>query len=267
MGDKLSTESLIIILATTIPSVIVAAFTAVLCYRARRRRARLFNRGITPIDDEEIESWKMDRKGSEKLSVPEQYQKDQASPSSHRTHRPHTSVGSVQKTTSMIVYKSSSQHSSRMPEDRPMVMSLSGKWSFELPEVPVLARAPNSRPGLTDDTIQGEDAFIPCPKRYPSKKLAKSPPLTTPRHGRSKSTRATVTPREPWHSQSLDHQRPPRRSADTYLCTLPSGHRETDGVYSFRATPPQSPVEDDVFFGGLSPRPLIHKSEIGRAIG
>ncbi|EFZ00112.1 hypothetical protein X797_003676 [Metarhizium robertsii] len=266
MEDGLATQNLIIILATIIPSFMLIALAALLYYRTRRRKARLFNRGITPIDDEEIESWKVDRGGSEKPCMQEESQKDQSSPSSHRTHRPSTSVGSVQKPTSLIVYQSSSQHISRMSEDRPMAMYLSGKGSLELPQIPVLARAPNSRPGLTDDTVQGEDAFISYPKRYPSR-LAKAPPLISPRHGRSKSTRATVSPREPWYSQSQDDQLPPRRSADTFLRILPSGRRESDGVYSSHSTPPQTPGEDDIFLGGLSPRPVIHKSEIGRAIG
>ncbi|OAQ72864.1 hypothetical protein VFPPC_12875 [Pochonia chlamydosporia 170] len=267
MEGKLPTQSLIIILATTIPSIALIAIAVTLCYRARRRRARLFNRGITPIDDEEIESWKVDRRASEKASVPEATQDNQPSPKSERAHRPSTSVGSIQKPPSVIVYQSSSQHFSRMPEDQQRMLPSPGTDTIELPQIPVLARAPNSRPGLTDDTVQGEDAFISQPKRHPSR-LAKQPPLSSPRHSRSKSTRAPPTSsRDTWYSQNADNQLPPRRSADTFLPTSFSGYQRTDGIYSSRSTPPQSSVEDDIHLGGLSPRPVIHKSEIGRAIG
>lgn len=267
MEDGISTQNLIIILATTIPSVVLIAVASVLCCRSRRRKARLFNRGITPINDEEIESWKVDRRASEKVSVPETPQENQPSPSSYRTHRPSTSVGSMQKPASVIVYQGISQHGSRMSEDRPIMLPTPGKDSIELPQIPVLARAPNSRPGLTDETVQGEDAFISQPKRHPSR-LAKPPPSTSPKHGRSKSTRATISPRETWYSQIVDYQRPPRRSADTFLPTTSSVYQDTDGIYSSRSTPPQATsIEDDIFLGGLSPRPVIHKSEIGRAIG
>ncbi|ERS95130.1 hypothetical protein HMPREF1624_08340 [Sporothrix schenckii ATCC 58251] len=39
------------------------------------------------------------------------------------------------------------------------------------------ARAPNSRAGLTDDTIPGDPSFLPTPKRQPSR-LFKMPPAT-----------------------------------------------------------------------------------------
>ncbi|TWU77999.1 hypothetical protein ED733_006213 [Metarhizium rileyi] len=73
----IATQNIIIILATTIPCVILIALATIVCYRTRRRKARLFNRGITPIDDEEIESWKVDRKASEKPFVLDESQKDQ----------------------------------------------------------------------------------------------------------------------------------------------------------------------------------------------
>jgi hypothetical protein len=268
MGGTLSTQNLTIVLATTIPSVVLVALAVTLCLRARRRKARLFNRGITPIDDEEIESWKVNRRASEKPCVIETTpQETQPSPSSHRTHRQSASVGSLQKQPSVIVYQTSSPNMSRMSEDLPMTVPLTAKESIELPQIPLLARAPNSRPGLTDDTVQGEEAFISRPKRQPSK-LAKHPPVTSPRHSRSKSTRATASSRETWYGQSVEHQLPPRRSADTFIpLSTSSTYRGADGIYSSHSTPPQGSVEDDIFLGGLSPRPVIHKSEIGRAIG
>ncbi|KAK2603842.1 hypothetical protein QQS21_003966 [Conoideocrella luteorostrata] len=272
MEREVSSRNLIIILATTIPSVVLIALAAVLCYRARRRRARLFNRGITPIDDEEIQSWKFGRRASEKPSENETMQNLQPSPENYRGHRTSVSIGSIQKPASVIIYQNPSHYNTRLSEERPAIPLMPSKDSMEMPPVPVLARAPNSRPGLTDDTVQGEDAFITQPRRNTSR-LAKAPP--SPRHARSKSTRATMTPHDPWYGQSVDHQLSPRRSADTFLPTTTATttttrhttHYSTGGNHSSRSTPPRGSVDEDILLGGLSPRPLIHQSEIGRAIG
>ncbi|PHH69112.1 hypothetical protein CDD80_7008 [Ophiocordyceps camponoti-rufipedis] len=78
------------------------------------------------------------------------------------------------------------------------------------PTTPVLARAPNARPGLTDQAVQGEDAFVSQARRQPSR-LAKPPPASRPsRHGRSKSSRATIH-HEVWYGARAQL---PRRSVD-----------------------------------------------------
>lgn len=262
MAGRVSTRALIIILTTIIPSALLIALAAALCCRARRRRARLFKRGITPIDDEEIQSWKVDRRASEKPSENETTHDQQSRTGSYQGHRPSASLGSIPKPAGVIIYHNSLHHSSRLSEDRPMMPPTPSQDSMDLPPVPVLARAPNSRPGLTDETVQGEDAFISQPKRHTAR-LAKSPP--SPLHARSKSTRATISPRDSWYGQSVDHHLPPRRSADTFFPTTQLADRD---VYSSHSTPPRrGSTDEDILLSGLSPRPLIHKSEIGRAIG
>ncbi|KAL8387837.1 hypothetical protein RB595_009640 [Gaeumannomyces hyphopodioides] len=51
--------------------VVVVAGAAVLCHRYRRKRVPFFERGITPIDDDEIESWKISPEERVEKHVPE----------------------------------------------------------------------------------------------------------------------------------------------------------------------------------------------------
>ena len=43
--------------------------------------------------------------------------------------------------------------------------------------------------------------------------------------------------------------------------------RQHSRVYSSSENPPRMSFDDEIFLGGLSPRPVVHKSDIGRAIG
>ncbi|PWI64777.1 hypothetical protein PCL_08572 [Purpureocillium lilacinum] len=277
---QVSRRTLTIILATTIPSVLlIVAIATVLCCRARARRARLFDRGITPIGDEEIESWKRNRMPRSNAGQEEKVHTPATPPQRHDSkykgqagspnHRTTASASSVQKPAAVIVYQTA-----RTSEDVPVSSSPpNGKRSFDVAPAAVLARAPNSRPGLTDETVQGEDAFVVTQiKRNPSR-LAKAPPPVSgpspPRHGRSKSTRATMTgttgAQDLWYGQQPECPRPPRRSADVPFPSSPS--RSQAVTYSSRSTPQRTSFDDEHHLGGLSPRPLIHQSEIGRAIG
>ncbi|KAJ6445722.1 GMP synthase [Purpureocillium lavendulum] len=282
-----SRRTLTIILATAIPSVVlIVAIVTVLCCRRRARKARLFDRGITPIGDEEIESWKRSRMArghhgqEEKVQAPttppQRHDSKYRSQAGNQGHRATTSASSVQKPAAVIVYQTA-----RVSEDVPISSPPNAKRSFDVGPTPVLARAPNSRPGLTDETVQGEDAFVVTQiKRNPSR-LAKAPPPSAgsspPRHhGRSKSTRATMTGttggQDLWYGQPPECPLPPRRSADMPFPPSPSyrGGGQA-GTYSSRSTPQRTSFDDDDgeqhYLGGLSPRPLIHQSEIGRAIG
>ncbi|KAL3961871.1 hypothetical protein ACCO45_003394 [Purpureocillium lilacinum] len=252
---QVSRRTLTIILATTIPSVLlIVAIATVLCCRARARRARLFDRGITPIGDEEIESWKRNRMPRSNAGQEEKVHTPATPPQRHDSKYKGQAGSPNHRTTAFVV-------------------SPNGKRSFDVAPAAVLARAPNSRPGLTDETVQGEDAFVVTQiKRNPSR-LAKAPPPVSgpspPRHGRSKSTRATMTgttgAQDLWYGQQPECPRPPRRSADVPFPSSPS--RSQAVTYSSRSTPQRTSFDDEHHLGGLSPRPLIHQSEIGRAIG
>lgn len=254
-----SNKTLTIVLSTTLPSVFLISVAAYICYRMQKRKTRrIFKRGITPIEDEEIESWKVDR-NEEKPPIPEPAPESRPST---QNHQPKDSVGSIQKPPSVIVYQN--QGIPRSSEDNaPRCLHHHKGSSVDMPQTPVLARAPNARPGLTDDTVRGDDAFIPQLKRQPSR-LNKSQPAS-PRHNRTRSARSSMS-REQWHGQNQDgHQISPRRSAESFPRTPTHGSKHKR-VYS-SSNPPRMSLDDELSPGGLSPRPHIRQSEIGRAIG
>ncbi|RFU73747.1 hypothetical protein TARUN_8501 [Trichoderma arundinaceum] len=258
-----SHETVTIVLATTIPSVFLIILAAVIYHRVRRRRARFRNRGITPIDDEEIESWKIDRTNSidaeEKLPDSPKSAITEPKRILH-SHHASTSIGSV-KSSSVIVYQN------RVSEDQPPWSPVHGKRSVDIPPTPVLARAPNSRPGLTDETVRGDQAYVNV-KRTPSSRLTKN---NSPRHARTRSTRSTRSSfgssakREQWYSQTPEHNSP-RPSADIYSKSAPSSRRATISSPA-NHIPRQGSRDDEVPLTGLSPRPVVLRSDIGRAIG
>ncbi|KAK5987343.1 hypothetical protein PT974_11470 [Cladobotryum mycophilum] len=260
-GDSSTSQNLTIILATIIPSLILILIAAVVYHRIRRRKARFLNRGITPIDDEEIESWKVDRA----KSVDE---KSTSSPTSEpqHAHHPNSSIGSIQKPPSVIIYQNYAGGRRGSDDQSPWSPS-SGKRSMDVPQTPVLARAPNSRPGLTDESIKGDEAFLTHVKRHPSR-LAKPQP-GSPRHARTRSTRSSFggsASRELWYTQTPD-QNSPRPSFDTFIKSSPSPRTGRRATVSTPTGIRHNSYDDDIILGGLSPRPLIHRSEIGRAIG
>ncbi|KAH6898922.1 hypothetical protein B0T10DRAFT_123672 [Thelonectria olida] len=247
---------LIIVLATVVP-VTAIAIIVVLVYRRYRRRQHLFKRGITPIDDEEIESWRIDR-SDEKSPMIDSPRSDHSS-----QHQRQQSSVSIRKPPSVIIYQNGVARTSE--ELTPHLVK--HKRSMDVPPTPVLARAPNSRPGLTDDSIQGDDAYIPALKRQPSR-LAKLPPLARQTRTRSSRSSTISAPghHDPWHGHQPEHMLT-RMSSDFF----PRANRSLDLRRQKRghsiSTPPRMSFDDEVYLGGLSPRPLILKSEIGRAIG
>ncbi|KAM0343343.1 hypothetical protein ACHAPU_008664 [Fusarium lateritium] len=260
-------QVLVIVLATVVP---MTAITAAWClfYRRSRQRRFLFKRGITPINDEEIESWKKD-KSREKIQIIEaanrQHANDLEEQLQHHQRQKSTSFSSIRKPPSVIVYDRPHPRVSEELSPR----SIHYKCSMDIPSSPIVARAPNSRPGLTDEAVQGEDAFISPLKRQPSR-LAKLPPSA--RHSRNRSSRSStmsaVSPRDPWHGHYPDAFFGTRSSSEY----LPRENRSLDirrqhpRMHSMTSMSRLS-IDDEVFMGGLSPRPFIRQSEIGRAIG
>ena len=265
-------QVIIIVLATVVP---VTAITAVGCFfwrRSRQRRRFLFmKRGITPIDDEEIESWKRD-KSHEKAQIIEAANEAanreardlEQQQLEYRQRQKSTSFSSIRKPPSVIIYDRPHPRVSEELSPR----SIHHKRSIDVPPTPVLARAPNSRPGLTDEAVQGEEAFIPPIKRQPSR-LAKLPPS---RHSRTRSSRSstmsTASPRDPWHGHYPDAFFGTRSSSEY----LPRTHQSLDIRRQHHRMHSMSNMNrlsfnEEVYLGGLSPRPLVRQSEIGRAIG
>ncbi|TFB04078.1 hypothetical protein CCMA1212_003560 [Trichoderma ghanense] len=261
MASSLSHPTLIIILATVIPGVFVILLAAFIYYRVQRRKARFRNRGITPIDDEEIESWKIDRRhtagNDEKPPHSPVYTESKRAQHGHHAS---SSVGSA-KSPAVIVYQN------RVSDEQPPFSPVRGKMSIDIPASPVLARAPNSRPGLTDETVRGDQAYVNI-KRAPSTRLSKA---NSPRHARTKSSRSTRSSfgsnarRDQWYGHASE-QNSPRPSADMYTKSgPPSARRATISTPGSHDT--LSSRDDDFPLTGLSPRPAVLRSDIGRAIG
>lgn len=256
---------LVIVLATAVPVGLIAIITTVLCRRSRQRRFLFLKRGITPIDDEEIESWRTD-KADEKTPIIEQAAfRAEAQHEDYQHHQRQQSSISIRKPPSVIIYQNGQSRAS----EELTAHTVKHKRSMDVPPTPVLARAPNSRPGLTDETVQGDDAFIPTLKRQPSR-LAKLPP-TASRPSRTRGSRSSTVSvaghHDHWHGHHPDEHTLTRMSSDY----LPRANRSLDmrrqkRVHSI-STPPRLSFDDDIYLGGLSPRPLIRQSEIGRAIG
>lgn len=287
-------STLTIVLATVIPVVFVILVILIIWRCARRRSYELFNRGITPVADEEIESWKNDRQiDDEKEPMPEPLirgpraqnhsinthhqgteKSGATSPASSKHHQHKSSVSSITKPPSVIVYQNPSGLGSRHSDEQ-LPRSPTTKYSLEYLQAPIQARAPNARPGLTDDAVQGDAPFIPQLKRQPSR-LSKNNPQgqlpspTQAQHQRHKSAIGTMGATEVqgdrWYgSQAYGQDYQSRKSADNIPRRGVSG-RAHNHIYSSTENPPRRSL-DDASPGGLSPRPLLRKSEIGRAIG
>ncbi|RCI07806.1 hypothetical protein L249_5828 [Ophiocordyceps polyrhachis-furcata BCC 54312] len=293
------TTTMTIVLATVVPvgAVAVAVAVVVVCWWLPRRRRLLFRRGIaSPVDDEEIASWKTDRPGMMK----KKNNKDNKTPMTtmtETTDEPDNDNDNDQggllarrqkapsrKPASLIVYQTEDGTGPASPSTTACRRSLIDMPSA--PPTPVLARAPNARPGLTDEAVQGEDAFVGRPRRHASR-LAKvgPPPLATrisrhhqqqqQQHGRSKSCAGHHPHHHHHHQHHHQHHhhsvhshqwygqaRPPRRSADH---AVPSSSMTTNPSLS----PARSSLDEDVLLRALPPRVVVgeRKSEIGRAIG
>lgn len=246
------------------------------CIQYRRRRTRLFNRGITPIGDDEIETWKGHRVEKSLESNLAHITAQRSSQLSERGHRKHESTGSAKKPPSVIVYARTSEEQWVRSPSTPghnRTMSWDGsRMSFdkELPFTPIHARAPNAREGLTDEAIPGDVPFLQSPKRRGSR-LYKVPRVPHQAHVRRKSSRSSASlyrlGEEAPYSDTVPYtDADPYRNSHEYY----PGHYRS---YSYSISSPQSPprlsLSNDWPHDGqelISPR-LIRPEDIGRAIG
>ena len=267
--DAGNDRTLVITLSTVLSVVglVVIAIALYLCLRNRRRRLPpLFNRGITPIQDDEIATWKISRNASEKSAG-----RYTARNSITRTSTAHTHKKAPSQTPSLIQYQQPLERQS-YDSIAQSPRSFIQRQSTDVPQAPqsaILAKAPNARSGLTDQTVPGDDPFLPGPKRQPSRlhKLPNSPPPTSgnsrTRSSRSSSLRSFG---DAWYGDSMGPPRSPRVSSEAHgAITRATSSR----IYSTSTVPPRLSLSDHnepVHFNGLSPPPL-HSTEIGRAIG
>lgn len=258
----------VIVLSTvlSVVGVILVVGAALFCLRCRRRRSKLFRRGITPIDDDEIETWKSSRREKE-LG-------DDAGLTRYgdnHGHVKHESVSSTRKSTSVIVYSNARRSEERSPRS-PRTQFQYGKRSLdgrkisfdkELPQTPIQARAPNAREGLTDDAVPGDDPFIQYPKRQTSR-LSKNPPNhpQQPRHAHTR-TRSSFSLRSLGdHIRGYDSEveLTPRTSHDCHDYQARRSNDHHSRVFS--SIPPRLSLSND-----WPGSPRLRQDMIGRAIG
>jgi hypothetical protein len=136
--------------------------------------------------------------------------------------------------------------------------------------------APNARVGLTDESVPGDEPYLPGPKRQASR-LSKMPRRGSHQHMRTRSSRSSLRSfgDYPFHSYygGSDLELSPRASHEQhppppFYGSSPQSERYGHSrVYSTSSIPPRTSFGDDVVAGGLSPRPLLRDHDIGRAIG
>lgn len=303
---------LIIILSSAIPVVVLllASIAICLCWRKKQRRIRLFSRTVTPVDDDEIATWKTPKSEEAGFATGDNTDFDGKSrPTTgdrlNTSHGKQPSTSSVKKPASVIVYTNPQDQAASgdirksLDEGSPRSAAHSthsgyyGKTSIDhtpIPPTPILARAPNSKPGLTDETVPGDVPFIPAPKRQPSR-LYKLPPGThggggssTPRsrHGRkrsSKSSTSSIGGYSTFHNNNYNRAAyyrgggytsdtggggfSGRRSHD-HVRTHSMHHHHHSRLHSGVTVPPRLSLGDDA---RLSRRQFLREDEIGRAIG
>lgn len=233
-------RNLVIILSVVLGvfGIILILSTVCCAWRYRHARAPFGRRGVSPINDEEIATWRglSDRK--EMLLDPES--------------------GEIlpKKAPARLLFDD--------PYARPRTGSPArGSVFGTFPSVttrPLVAKAPNARAGLTDETVPGADPFIP-PVRRKSSRLSKAPPG----HGRSRSSKSSISTKSIWNYQNEKHYTTRERMTSWY-----NPHDDTpaqDQLYSKRFCPsPADSIHDlaptpdpaSTPMGGLSPRPASH---------
>jgi hypothetical protein len=266
----------------SVAGIIVLIGGLLIWLKCRKRRVPFLSRGVSPVDDDEIATWKA--AGDEKAAFAGSGAKVGVSPtpprdSNKQRHGTHTSTSSIKKPPSVIVYqgRTSEQTSRRSREgSHPSIPHYAhadkDKTSFDKElDTPIQAVAPNARPGLTDETVPGDDPFTRSPKRHPSRLSKAHPSVTSPRsarvHTRTRSSRSSTRSYGGHHryNSSSDLELSPRTSNDYYSNLHHNSSRSK--VYSSPAMPPRLSLDDVATMGGLSPRPRFSQSEIGRALG
>ncbi|KAI0442990.1 hypothetical protein F4803DRAFT_340571 [Xylaria telfairii] len=242
-------DRLVIVLSTVLGAVgVVLIALAVFWFLRSRRRHRLFNRGLTPIGDDEIATWKVTRP-HEKDSETERYTNHGSKDSTSSARIQYQKGGAGRPSTDVAATPRS---------------FIQNSFSLDLPRAPeaaAFARAPNARTGLTDETVPGDDPFVPQLKRQPSR-LQKLPPNTPKNLSRANSRTRTA--------RSQSHPENWQSSADS----SPTGAKDANSrnghsrLYSSSSIPPKMSSEDKELLAGLSAPPTPRRYDmIGQALG
>ncbi|RYO98533.1 hypothetical protein DL764_007068 [Monosporascus ibericus] len=255
-GTSSDNTTLVVVLSTGLSVLLVMTIVVAVYLRSRRRQHRfggLFRRGVTPIGDDEIATWRLNQPDEKD---PEEY-------TTRASHTPNAST-STRKAASVIQYQTGGRLSEEIAS--PVSCSLKKSMSFDIPRLPpsaVLAVAPNARTGLTDETVPGDQPFLPSPRRNHSR-LQKTPP-SSPRMGdhqhRAKGSRSSsIRSLSAAYQAGGDSAR-----VSSEQPSLPGRAR----VYASSPNPPRASFGDNGAFTGLTPPPSRRTpaEEIGRALG
>ncbi|KAG9238725.1 hypothetical protein BJ875DRAFT_13659 [Amylocarpus encephaloides] len=238
-------RTLIIILSTVLGSLalLLVGLSICLTRRYRKHKSPFSHRGASPINDEEIASWRTPS-SEQKVPIPPTYPpRVQDISTIGLAHYPGWMWNSQLPRAS---HSHSHSHSQSHSVSSPSVI---------IPPSPSsMARAPNSRAGLTDETKPGADAYIPPMKRQ-SSRLSKAPPG----HSRTKSRRSSLSNRSIWSyngpsSSNVNVDGRVRDRQPTWY------DPENDNVarqlpdFDHNSSPGTS-IWDTNSVGGLSPRP------------
>jgi hypothetical protein len=243
-------RTLLIVLSTVLGFVglVLILGSLFLLLRYRRGQSPFCHRGRDAINDDEILSWRRNN-FDQKRPPPALLATEKPEMSTAKLGNPPTWRWVTPPTPVQTVLSPSSEYP--------------GSPSF-------LAKAPNARMGLTDETIPGADPFVGTIKRQ-SSRLSKPPPG----HTRSKSRRSSMSAKS---VGSFKWQNRERVSSDSkaegsnFSWFDPEdesvvGQLRTDRTSSSNRTS----VFDGLAMGGLSPRPQPRPDGaeiyIGRAIG
>ncbi|EPE31552.1 hypothetical protein GLAREA_12308 [Glarea lozoyensis ATCC 20868] len=267
-GGDVSHRNLIIVLSTVLGSLtlILISLGTCLVVRYRKSKSPFSHRGASPIDDEEIASWRSPSYEHKQPILPAYPEPVQYASTIGVAHHHGWSWDSE----SPRQQQTSPKHAHKV----------SNSPSTIIPESPTsMARAPNSRTGLTDETKPGAEPYVATIK-HQSSRLSKAPS-----HMRSKSRRSSISAKSVWsnhgHSTSninLDFK-PKERQGSYQLWYDPEddsvGRELRNFDRSNHTNSPGTSVFDDTSAGGLSPRPAsrprfwesqAEDKEIGRAI-
>ncbi|KAM3071375.1 hypothetical protein ACMFMG_008967 [Clarireedia jacksonii] len=189
----LSHQNLIIILACVLGAFALIIAGALIYIFIRYRRSRtLAARGVTPIDDEEIESWR--RSAQDKKSYMQEHGRSFEKEIGGRSY--------MDSNTIQLAHSPGWTWTASPTSSRSRSTFYPSGVSTNIPDTPrffaqAFAQAPNARVGLTDETVPGAEPFIKPAKRQ-SSRLSKS----SPHHSRSKSRRSSTSARSVWSLKS-----------------------------------------------------------------
>jgi hypothetical protein len=229
-------RDLVVILSVVLGVVglLVIGAAILLVYRFRQGKSPFRNRGASPINDEEIQSWR--QMGSEPKHA-------------HSNSDPRSIVTRQVSIDSIALGQA------------PGWAPFQTQSAMVHPNLPpsALGRAPNARAGLTDETVPGAAPFVKTVKRQNSR-LSKAPPG----HVRTKSRRSSTS------AKSTRSYSGPGRVVTWYDPDTLEAREYRDGDHMSNS--PGTSIWDGHSPGGLSPRPKSQlrqwekEDEIGRAI-